>query len=78
MVGTLVVPRYTSYPVAPETALQASITDVLVINAADDGPIIPAHPGGEGGGGGGVVTPPFLLQEFIIKANTNKEMILFL
>ena len=74
----MLVPRYTSYPVAPETALHESVTEVFVINAVDTGPIFPAQPGGGGGGGGGVMTPPFLLQEFIIKANTNKEMILFL
>ena len=78
VVGVLVVPRYTSYPVAPETALHERVTEVDVIKLPDTGPIFPEHPGGVGGVGGVGLLPPFLLQEFIIIPNTSKLIILFL
>ena len=78
VVGILVVPRYTSYPVAPETAFQERVTEVVVIKLPDTGPIFPEQPGGVGGVGGVGLVPPFLLQEFTNKPNTSKPIILFL
>jgi hypothetical protein len=64
--------------VAPLTAFQDSVTEVVVIKLPDAGPVLAAQPGGVGGGGGGGLVPPFLLQEFTSNASTSKQIMLFL
>ena len=76
VVGLGVVPRKISYPTAPVTAVHESVTAVLVIKLPDAGAVFVPHPGGGGGGGG--LGSLFLLQEFIKKASSNRQMKPFL
>jgi hypothetical protein len=68
-----VVPTYTSYAVAPETAPQFSVTEVVVTKELFVGKVFVPHPGNGGAGGLGLSMPPFLLHALIIKVEANMQ-----
>jgi hypothetical protein len=70
--GLGLVPRYTSYPVAPLTDVQVKVTEVVVSIVLLAGAVLEAQPGiGVGIGAG---SPPlFLLQELRKTADTTTK-----